>query len=67
MPEQIEFNLDAEYTTRVAAHPELVEIDLSTYEEFELDHPYDETLAAFAAEQRRRNERDIMESEFTAE
>ena len=67
MPEQIEFNLDAEYTTRVAAHPELVEIDLSTYEESELDHPYDETLAAFAAEQRRRNERDIMESEFTAE
>ena len=61
MTEQIEFNLDAEYTARVAAHPELVEIDLSTYEEFELDHPYDETLAAFAAEQCGRNERDICE------
>ena len=39
MTEQIEFNMDAEYSLRVAEHPELVEIDLSTYEEFELDHP----------------------------
>ena len=62
MSEQIEFNMDKEYSLRVA--PALVEIDLSTYEEFELAHPYDEKLAAFAAEQRRRNERDILESEF---
>lgn len=61
MTEQIEFNMDAEYTARVAAHPELVEIDFSVYEEFELDHPYDEKLAAFTAEQRGRNERDIWE------
>ena len=53
MTEQIEFNMDAEYSLRVAEHPELVEID-----------PYDEKLAAFAAEQRQRNERDILESEF---
>lgn len=61
MSQQIEFNMDAEYSLRVAEHPELVEIDFSTYEEFELDHPYDEKLAALSAEQRGRNERDILE------
>jgi uncharacterized protein (UPF0276 family) len=37
MTEQIEFNLDAEYTARVAQIPGLVEIDFSVYEEWELD------------------------------
>ncbi len=61
MTEQIGFDLDAEYTKRVAEHPELVEIDFSTYAEFELDAE-DE---AGVAEQRERNERDIQESELT--
>ena len=59
MSEQIEFNMDAEYSLRVAEHPELVEIDLGTYEEFEIESS--EETDAWAAEQRQRNERDIWE------
>ena len=59
MTEQIEFNMDAEYSLRVAEHPELVEIDLGTYEEFEIESSV--SSDALAAEQRQRNERDIWE------
>jgi hypothetical protein len=40
MTEQIEFNMDAEYSLRVAAHPELVEID--PYEKLESEFCLDE-------------------------
>jgi hypothetical protein len=52
MTEQIEFNLDAEYTARVAQIPGLVEIDFSVYEEWEIADS--EKTAQWRAHERQR-------------